>query len=223
MHEDKLYNQITAKEFTWEGMIRDIVYRENMDPWDIDIIKLVNIYLDVIKQLKKLDLMISGKFILAAAILLKMKSDYMFPPEPADSMASEALLPNLAVEVGLEPHLPIPKQRKVTLEELISSLRRAMVVKERRVVRHKARDVQAKLKIRKIDIGEKIKILHDRIMEFFKRLRTDEITFSILTPSKQKLDVIWTFIPLIYLANKGEVNLRQEECFGEIYVRRRGT
>jgi len=214
MQEEELYQLMTSKEWTWEGLIRGIVLRENMDPWNIDISKLVSRYLEAVRTLKQIDLVVSGKFILAAAILLKMKSDYIFPLEP--TAEAEKKIPQFAAaDFELEPHLPMPKQRRVTLEELISSLKNALVVKEKRIVRHKAREVQIKLKIRKIDIGEKIKILHDRILEFFRRLKTEELTFSSLIPSKQKLDVIWTFIPLIHLANKGEVRLRQDECFGD--------
>jgi chromatin segregation and condensation protein Rec8/ScpA/Scc1 (kleisin family) len=50
-----------------------------MDPWNIDVAKLADMYLRAIKEFKQMDIKVSGKFILAAAILLKMKSDYLFP------------------------------------------------------------------------------------------------------------------------------------------------
>ena len=53
--EDKLYDIILSKELTWEGLIRDIVKEENMDPWNINISNLTTRYLDHIKNLKRID------------------------------------------------------------------------------------------------------------------------------------------------------------------------
>jgi chromatin segregation and condensation protein Rec8/ScpA/Scc1 (kleisin family) len=76
------------------------------------------------------------------------------------------------------------------------------------------------MKIRKIDIGKKIISLYEKIVDFFVKLNILEIKFSQLIPSKHRWDIIWTFIPLIHLANKDKIRLKQEENFGEIYVTR---
>ena len=55
-------------------------------------------------------------------------------------------------------------------------------------------------------------------MSFFKKLGRDEVTLNELNPSKERKDIIWTFIPLLYLANEGRVIIRQEEEFGEVYI-----
>ncbi|MCD6575946.1 MAG: segregation/condensation protein A [Nanoarchaeota archaeon] len=219
MQEDKLYNIILSEDLTWEGLIRDIVAGEGLDPWDIDISLLVRKYLEAIKLMKKLDIRVSGKFILAAAILLKMKADYLLAKrqEEVEEEKEEE-----KIEIGeyeLHPHVPQPKKRKVTIEELISSLRKAIVVSEKRKFRQRQREVKIKLKLKKIDLSEKIALLYTRILDFFKKFNKDVIKFSSLVPSKQREDILWTFIPLIHLANKGKVKIEQEEEFGEIYVR----
>ena len=66
MHDD---------EITWQTIIYDLVKSEEMNPWDIDISKLSAKYLDTIKKMKQTNLFISGKVVLASAILLKIKSD----------------------------------------------------------------------------------------------------------------------------------------------------
>ncbi len=220
MQEEKLYETILSKELTWEGLIRDIVHNEGLDPWDIDISRLTKKYLDAIKKIKELDIRISGKFILAAAILLKMKADYLLAKKEEDEKVEdkkEEIV--LEADYDLQPHVPQPKKRKVTIEELISSLQKALVVNEKRKFRHKQREVNIKLKLKKVDIGEKIILLYNKILDFLKRFKIEELKFSSLVPSKQREDILWTFIPLIHLANKGKVNIRQEEEFGEIYVR----
>jgi len=219
MNEEKLYALILSKELTWEGLIRDIVNSEGMDPWDIDISLLVQKYLEALRKIKQMDLKISGKFLLAAAILLKMKADYLLRKKEETFQEEKKEEVQIKDNYELQPNVPLPKKRKVTIEELISSLRSALVVKERRTIRHKQREVKMKVKIKKIDLGEKIAVLYTRIVSFFKKFKTNEITFSTLTPSRQREDIIWTFVPLIHLANKGKIKLRQDEQFGEIYVR----
>jgi len=219
MNEEKLYALILSKELTWEGLIRDIVNSEGMDPWDIDISLLVQKYLEALRKIKQMDLKISGKFLLAAAILLKMKADYLLRKKEETFQEEKKEEVQIKDNYELQPNVPLPKKRKVTIEELISSLRSALVVKERRTIRHKQREVKMKVKIKKIDLGEKIATLYMRIVSFFKKFKTNEITFSTLTPSRQREDIIWTFVPLIHLANKGKIKLRQDEQFGEIYVR----
>lgn len=222
MDDERLYSLMVSSKLTWEGLLRDIVQNEKMDPWNIDVGALARKYLDAIHSLQQRDIKISGQFLLAASILLKMKSDYLFPVTE-DKLAeeiSEEFLEDIT-KYELEPHVPQPKQRKVTLDELLSSLKQAIVVSDRRQVRTRARDdVKMPIKIRKVDIGKKIVTLYEKILEFFKKLNIFEIKFSQLTPSKHRWDIIWTFIPLIHLANKDKIRLKQEENFGEIYVTR---
>lgn len=221
MEEDKLYGEMVSADLTIESSIRDIVVREGLDPWNIDISVLANRFLQAVREMKQKDIKISGKFILAAAILLKMKADYLLAKEEEEKSAEETLLPIELLNFELEPHIPVPKKRKVTLDELLSSLRTALVVKERRDVRFKERKIEVKREIKKVDIGEKIKGLYTKIVDFFKNMNVHEMEFSKLIPTKHRWDIIWTFIPLIHLAHNGRVRLRQEEPFGEIYVRGR--
>ncbi len=221
MQEEKLYKTMLSKEFTWEGLIRDIVRNENLNPWDINILILTKKYMDALKKLKELDIRISGKFLLAAAILLKMKSDYLFEDETKDEEENKKEIERIFVDKNYElvPHVPQPKKRKVTIEELISSLQKALVVSEKKKFRHKQREISIKLKLKKVDLSEKIAVLFNRIVDFLKKFKTEEMSFSKLVPSKQREDIIWTFVPLIHLANKGKVSIRQEKEFGEIYVK----
>ncbi|HDQ60005.1 MAG TPA: hypothetical protein ENN30_02320 [Candidatus Woesearchaeota archaeon] len=221
MHEEKLFQTMLSEELTLEGLIRDIVQNEGMDPWNIDIVILTNKYMEILNKMKEFDIKVSGKFLLAAAILLKMKSDYLIP------QLIEVEEESVPVEVehyddskyDLEPHIPVPKSRKITMDELIESLRKALVVKQKRSVRHSEREVKMNVRVKTIYLSEKIKNLYIRITDFFKKLGKKDITFSQLIPSRQKKDLIWTFIPLVHLANRGKISLTQEKNFGEINVR----
>ena len=76
--EQKIFDIIfKGDEVTWQSLILDLVRVQNMDPWDIDVSKLSQDFIGMLKKMQELDLRISGKVVLAAAILLKLKSNYL--------------------------------------------------------------------------------------------------------------------------------------------------
>jgi len=77
MLSDQQLIDLMVSEPSWEDVIIKIVAEEQMDPWSIDIIRLANSFLIYLKKIEKLDLRIPARFILIAAILLRMKSDVL--------------------------------------------------------------------------------------------------------------------------------------------------
>jgi segregation and condensation protein A len=230
---DRIYTLITSDDLTWEGLIRDIVKQENMSPWDIDITRLSDRYVKSIHELESLDFRVSGKFLLTAAILLRMKSEVL---DVEDLLKHpDYYLADLAGAVDLTkvfekptypngtivPRLRPRQLRRVTLDELVDALHKAMVVKERREKRYEEREriKSMKKKFKPINMRSKMKDLYNRIMNFFKNLGKDKISFGELVPSTDRKDVIFTFVPLLHLSNSGKIVLEQEREFGDIYVR----
>ncbi|MAG50951.1 hypothetical protein CL621_04940, partial [archaeon] len=75
MHE-QIYDMLMQKdEITWQNIIYGLVKSEEMNPWDVDVSLLSKKYLETIKKLKETNFLISGKMVLASAILLKIKSE----------------------------------------------------------------------------------------------------------------------------------------------------
>jgi len=74
--QDKIYDMLINKdEVTWQTLIMDLIKTEQMNPWDIDIGLLTKKYIDALRLLKEANFYVSGKMILAAALLLKVKSN----------------------------------------------------------------------------------------------------------------------------------------------------
>src|SRR3989338_7253390 len=73
---DRIFEIIYSKadEITWQGILYELVKTEQMDPWEIDISLIAHKYLETIRKLKEHDFRVSGKMVLAASILLKLKS-----------------------------------------------------------------------------------------------------------------------------------------------------
>lgn len=228
MEQEDLYEVIVSDELTWEGLIRDIVREEQMDPWDINISKLANRFAEEIHSHRNIDLKVSGKFILTASILLKMKSDLLLiddEEELEEGVSLAWLFKN--IDYGgspeeLTPRIPMKKKRRVTLDELIGALNKALEVRDRRVKRRREKEESraVPLKLDRVDLSKKISEVYNTITNFFSKLKKREIKFTELLPSEERFDVIWTFMPLLHLCNRGKILLNQEKCFGEILVKK---
>jgi len=243
--EDRVYELIFNEEDpSWESLIYQLVRDGKIDPWDIDVSLLAQEYLKMMSNLKNFNFRMSGKVILAAAILLKLKSKGLglqefvemteAPEEEVFQIAFPEVMPgmdeamaglNEEAKEGVDIKIPRSRKRKVTLTELTDALKRAMEVEERREERRKE-DLrilaEKKKKIgnrrKKIDIFKKIKEVYNRIVIFVKDKKTNTAEFVDILPSQEKRDVIWTFVPLLHLANSGKINLDQKEAFGPIFV-----
>jgi segregation and condensation protein A len=211
-------------EPSWEDVIVKIVAEEQMDPWSIDIIRLANTFLIYVKKVEELDLRIPARFILIAAILLRMKSDVltekkekMFIPE-SDKESDE----NLRILASIPPLQPPLKRiplRNVTLNELISALRKAYEVQDRRVERKSRvrRAVEFAVPVPTEDITDRINKLLANINEAL--VEVDNIEFSRLVKRWGRKEIVEALIPLLHLAQDGKIDLHQEELFKEILVR----
>ena len=217
-------------EVTWQSLLYDLVKKEGMNPWDINISILTKKYIDTIKKLKELDFRISGKVLLAAAILLKMKSNRLLNEDLSEFDRLLTHEEELVEELDLEeqqyklwekpiliPRTPQPRKRKVSIFDLVNALEKALEVKQRRVL-NSIPPMSVKIPERKRDITEVIKEVYSRIKSFFMINSQKRLTFTQLVPSQKKEDKIFTFIPLLHLTNQRKVNLEQKEHFGEIEI-----
>lgn len=235
--QDKLYEMLIQKdEISWQSIIYDLVNSEQMDPWDIDVSILAKRYLETIKTLQKHNFFISGKVLLASAILLKIKSTKLLTENIADfdnqlfqreedlleEMDDFQQLPNQEAP-PLLIKTPHARKRKINLNDLMNALQKALEVNNRRTVRRLQDQVvqQPQIPEKKVDISILIKQIYEKIKQFF--VKKERLTFDKLVPSDRKEDKILTLLPLLHLDNQGKVNLNQEIPFGEILITEGGT
>ena len=233
---DQIYNILMQKdEITWQTIIQDLIKSEQMNPWNIDLSLLSNRYLDTIKTLKTHNFFISGKVILASSILLRMKANKLLledignldaqlfqqDVESLEEFEDSTLNEINPDDVNIIPRLPQPRKRRVSMQDLISALSKALEVNRRKIIRHERYNFVPEMEIpdRKIDITKRIKQLYEQIVNFFKKtLGKETLTFTKLIPSENKEDKIYAFIPLLYLDSQEKVDLSQKEHFGEIEI-----
>jgi len=218
-------------ELTWQDILYDLVKSERMSPWDVDVSLLSKKYLETVRKIKETNFFVSGKVILASAILLKIKSNKLLTENIANfdnqlfDQNEEEYIEGLEEEqTQLQPRLtiktPITRKRKVSIQDLVSALEKALEVDTRRKIRREIYEtIPENLEIpqKKIDLGEKVKEIYGKVVNFFNTKKGD-LTFTQLVPSNSREDKVFTFVPLLHLENQNKINMSQRESFGEINI-----
>lgn len=227
--EDKILKLITSDQ-SWEQVIYEIVAWEGLDPWNIDIGALSSSFIKYIEKASELDFKIPAKYVIIAAILLRMKSDHLefldLFKSPEEEGGEVELGFDKKAQTVIDGELPLlelpPRrlpQRKILINDLIFALRNALRIEDRRIGR-KRRAIE-KIEIRTSNIMEKIADLYMRIDQILAKLKEKEIKFSNLVEKWERDEILDTFLPLIFLEDEKKISCRQEEIFGEIFVSKR--
>ncbi len=233
--QDRLFEMLVQRdEITWQTIIYDLIRTEQMDPWDIDVSVLAQKYIETVNKLQEMNFFISGKVLLASAILVKIKSNKLMEEDIAgfdnylfNTGEEELSLGDLEEQprVRIAPptlaiKTPQARKRKVNLQDLMNALQKALEVNQRRIIRKIREEKGYSLPVipeRKVDISKLIKDIYEKMMGLFQKKET--ITFTKLIPTERKEDKILTLIPLLHLDTQGKIDLVQEEPFGEIEIK----
>ncbi len=234
--QDKIFSMLVEQnEISWKTIIMDLISTEQMDPWDVNISLLTDKYIERLRELKEQDLKVGGKVVLAASILLRIKSNKLVSDDMDDfdrliagtDMNQEAFYDSLEQELAqgerealkeefeLLPRMPQARRRKVSVFDLVKALDKALEVKQRRVLQSIPPPLP--LPVRKFDLGASVTNLLQRLKSMFSYKK--RLTFTDLLPTHSKQDKVYTFIPLLHLSNQQKVELEQAEPFGEIEVK----
>jgi len=219
--------RLMVVEPSWEDVIVKIVVEEAMDPWSIDLVKLAETFSSYILNIRTHDdLRVPARFILIAAILLRMKSDILAEkeqkiliPESPDQNQKEAdLLRLLAGVPPLDPPIKRMPLKNVSLTELIGALRKAFDVQERRTARkERQRAIVGDVLAEPDDITERIDKLLAQIKDIIKEI-DGKIEFSKLVADWKREKIVKTLMPMLHLAQEGKIGYEQGELFQEIMV-----
>ena len=234
VNQEQVHDILFNREIGWQEIIYDLINTEQLDPWDVDIIILSNKFFEKMFQYEEMDFFVSSKVLLAASLLLRIKSelllnkyvrsidDILFGKKEQKKTELERI--ELDEEIPeLIPKSPIPRHRKVTLKELMDSLNKAIVTENRRIKkeiinRNALRESSLSLPKRTFNIKDKLKEMHGRIIFYFKQNKEHKkISYTDLV-GKDREQRIVSFFPLLQLESNKKVWLDQAQHFDEIYV-----
>lgn len=234
INQEQFHDLIFGGEIGWQDIIYDLIHTEQLDPWDVDIILLTNKFIERIQKYEEVDFFVSSKVLLAASLLLRIKSEFLLSKymrsideilfggkEKKETKFERIILDEEIPE--LIPKSPMPRFRKVSLQELIDSLNKAITTENRRIKKeivntNALRETGYSLPKRKFNIKDKLKNLGEKLRGYFglnNEIKKISYTDFVGTDREER---VTSFFPLLQMENNGEVWLEQEKHFEEIHV-----
>ncbi len=218
--EENLLKIIIEKE-SWEEIIYYIVNIEKIDPWNVDIVRLCDGFLNFLKKVKELDFRIPAKVVFIASVLLRMKAEYLMLREEEKIEEKEEEIPEFFdIDVNMlklaYPVKRIPR-RQITLEELILALKKAMDVERKKRER---REVLMERLRREINIEEDIEKRIQEVLNKIEELyfRKGRVEFGEIVEKWERDEIVKKFLPILHLEKNREIRTEQPEFFKEIWI-----
>ena len=232
--QEEVHNLLFNREIGWKEIIYDLINTDQLDPWDIDITLLTQGFLEKIQQYEETDFFVSSKVLLAAALLLRIKSElilsqYMKSIDDilfGEKESKKSVLERIELDEEI-PELilrsPMPRFRKVTLNELIESLNKAIITENRRIKKvivdnNALRESGISLPKKKYNIKNKLLNLHSKIMDHFEKNKFHKkVPYTEIVGIGREERAL-SFFPILQLENNGKLWLEQEAHFEEIHI-----
>jgi segregation and condensation protein A len=205
----------------WEKLLYYIVEEENLDPWNLDISKLADKFVEYINSVKDIDFRIPAKVIYIAILLLKLKIETLFPKdEKVEDEIKEILeLPEIDLS-NIEINLPVKRFAisQITLENLIDALRKAIELKEKKE-RKKERfeKIKERFKVDEINYEKIIESVYEKIKNILSK--KEVMIFNELIEKNEKIDIYFKFFSVLSLEMKNRIRTYQEDFLKEIYIK----
>lgn len=207
---------------TWREMLLDLVATRKLDPWNIDIVEITTSYIERIRKMEMLDLRVPANLILAAAILIRFKSDALRFEEEAQVAVEETY-----VEEDSEPEtIPVlelktrvPPKRMVSLDELLLAMEKVFDDQKKREEKAQVIKIPSVINIQlpEFSIEERMGEIYEKVLE--EKDSEGLATFSSILKEKNPLEIIMTLLPLLHLVQDGQLSIFQEKFYGEIFIR----
>lgn len=225
-----------------------------IDPWNIDIVEVTDQYLQMLAELKSQDLKLTGKTLLYAAILLRMKSDSLSGRNFLEIEEPEEQWDDDFLELGIESNAPVPplkklaqafnsldqlirrrtsvkqpRNRKVTLNDLIQELKKYEALERKRRLKETVEKAERR-RVRNythLSAEEIVDLAHEefiedtilRLKDILERFFLHDEAISLTQLEEEgKIDRVSAYIAVLFLASRGEVDLQQEQFYSELYV-----
>ncbi len=204
---------------TWREFLIDLIHSNQMDPWDIDLSKVADIYLSRVRELQSLDLRVPANVILASALLLHFKADALTFDEPQEETVEE-IAPLIDEEIPpLVFRTNLPRQRRVTLQELLNAVDEVMKKGSRQAVLPSVAPMPLNIVLPK-------ETLHERIIKIYEKALAikdaeNVLLFSALFEGEVKNaeQVTLHLLPVLHLVQEQRMIAWQDQLYGEIFIK----
>lgn len=239
----KAISPLDVKIHEFEGPLDLLLHmiRENkIDIFDIPITLITEHYLDYLKQMKELDLNISGDFLVMAATLIYIKSKMLLPAETVDEDEDSSLDPRdelvrklleyqsfkeAAKELGMlaEERSKIFTRQVTDLKQYIGPIEEKdteftndlyeLIQAFARLLKEPKQEVVHQVTEEIVSIEEKMEEIRTAIMQ------KGSIRFSELFRTQRSRNlIIASFFAILELCKQKCLTVKQDDTFGEIVL-----
>lgn len=188
-------------------------------PWDVNISFLLMSFLDEMEKRREIDFRASGVALDSSATIYLMKSRLLLkleePPSPPKA-PPDFLPPPLFLPLRYELTSTTIRHLLTALDEVLRGERLFALKPRSEPILPPPPEVLPPIDLYLMEVEKQMKKLYRFLLQLAGEGKL--IVFSKVTAGLEKLEAIKTFITLLFLAQKGEVSLWQEEDFGEIYI-----
>ena len=228
-------------------LLLHLIEKNKVDIYDIPIVTITEQYLDYVSKMPKDDLDLASEFLVMAATLIDIKSKMLLPKEVdenGEEIDPRAELVEKLIEYKMykyaatelrdmqlyagkslykEPTIPddVSKyQQPVDLDELLKDVDLSklndifqMVLKRQVDKIDPVRSKFGKIEMEEVSLPDKIEYVSTTIK------KRKKCSFKqLLEQSKSKVKVIVSFLAILELIKIGEIEVHQDNTFGDIYI-----
>ncbi len=222
------------------ALLIDLAERGEIDPWDVQVIDVVDRFLSRLIVSDRRNLYDSGQAMLYAAMLVLLKANSLSEIQAVYDQDQEALDDDLEennLEISDSLRLPAnfdkrlrrlpvalpPKARRITLEELIAQIEAIVEIVDRKSSRPTKRQSQSKMArkaamkaIGQLAHKENLSEMVEEIERYFLLHPDQEIEISDLAAVfNDRVGVFWG---LLLMTSQSKVELTQTEFYGKIHI-----
>lgn len=214
-------------------LLLHLVRQADIDIYDINLVDLVNQYLDFINEMEKLELNIASEYIVMAAELIELKSRSLLPHQEEateDEVDPREELINRLIEYKKYKEITadfktLEEERRKFFSKEPSSLKEYIVPREEKgdislllnafnefMLKKKEDNIVTKTTIKEYSIMERSKEIK-KIIKLKKK-----VEFKELFDNYSKDYIIVTFLALLEMVKTDQIDIIQEGNFNEIYI-----
>ncbi|MCR5430609.1 MAG: segregation/condensation protein A [Eubacterium sp.] len=228
-------------------LLLHLIEKNKIDIYDIPIVEITDQYLEYVNQMPKEDLDMASEFLLMAATLIDIKSRMLLPKEvdeEGNEIDPRAELVEKLIEYKMYKHAAqelrdmqvyagkslykeetLPKEVKkyrqpVDLDKLLKDVDLSklneifqMVLKRQVDKIDPVRSKFGKIEMEEVSLPEKI----DFVSHTIKTKKKCSFK-QLLESASSKIEVVVSFLAILELIKVGEIEVRQENTFDDIYI-----
>jgi len=191
----------------------------NLRPWDISIAFLLTTFLEEMEKRGEVDFRASGVALDSSATIYLMKSRLLLKleePPPPPKMPLDNVPPPLFLPVRYELTSTTVQELLKVLDEVLKGESLFALKPRTTPILPSPPEILPPVDMYLMEIEKQMEKLFQTLLKH--AVKGKVAVFSKIIEGLSKLEAIKTFIVLLFLAQKGDVSLWQDESLTEIYI-----